>query len=125
MPNFKHTETRLIRFVIATILSALLSSQVAATWSIDAVDTGEVGMAAATCNSSIQFIAAAVPGEGVVAAQAETSFKDRDVAIRSRRGSAKALEPGFLLNVLQQEVPETAIRCGQIELSPGRRVYRR
>lgn len=55
-----------------------------ATWSIVAVDpqTGEVGMAAATCNSSIQFIAGAAAGKGVVAAQAETSFKGRDAATR-------------------------------------------
>lgn len=82
MPIFKHAGTRLTRFVAATLLSAFLSGQASATWSIVAVDTetGEVGMAAATCNSSIQFIAAAVPGKGVVAAQAETSFKGRDAA---------------------------------------------
>ena len=32
-------------------------------------ETGEVGLAAATCNPGIQFIAGVVPGSGVVAAQ--------------------------------------------------------
>lgn len=79
MPIFMHVGTTLSSFAAA----AVLSGQASATWSIVAVDTetGEVGMAAATCNSSIQFIAAAVPGRGVVAAQAETSFKGRDAAI--------------------------------------------
>jgi uncharacterized Ntn-hydrolase superfamily protein len=53
-----------------------------ATWSIVAVDpeTGEAGLAAATCGLGISFIAEAVPGAGVVAAQASTSFKGRDQA---------------------------------------------
>ena len=53
-----------------------------ATWSIVAVDpeTGEAGLAAATCGLGINFIAESVPGAGVVAAQAATSFKGRDHA---------------------------------------------
>ena len=53
-----------------------------ATWSIVGVDaeTGEVGIAAATCGTSVQYIAAIVPGKGAVAAQAATSFKGRDAA---------------------------------------------
>lgn len=53
-----------------------------ATWSIVAVDpeTGEAGLAAATCGLGINFIAESVPGVGVVAAQAATSFKGRDQA---------------------------------------------
>ena len=68
------------RFVL--VLGLALWTPVGATWSIVAVDpeTGEVGLAAATCNAGIQFIAEAVPGKGVVAAQAATSFKGRDAA---------------------------------------------
>ncbi len=53
-----------------------------ATWSIVAVDpiTRQVGIAAATCNFGIQFIAGTVPGSGVIAAQAETSLRGRDHA---------------------------------------------
>jgi len=53
-----------------------------ATWSIVGVDaeTGEVGIAAATCGTSVQYIAGIVPGMGAVAAQAATSFKGRDAA---------------------------------------------
>jgi uncharacterized Ntn-hydrolase superfamily protein len=63
-------------------LGLSLSLNADATWSIVAVDseTGEVGLAAATCNPGIQFIAGVVPGSGVVAAQAETSFRGRDLA---------------------------------------------
>ena len=73
------------RNLIATIclLLGLAHSHYAdATWSIVAVDpeTGEVGLAAATCNPGIQFIASVVPGYGVIAAQAETSFRGRDLA---------------------------------------------
>lgn len=83
MPFFKSADTALTTLTAAAMLSIILSVQAGATWSIVAVDTetGEVGMTAATCNSSIQFIAGAVPGKGVVAAQAETSFKGRDAAI--------------------------------------------
>jgi uncharacterized Ntn-hydrolase superfamily protein len=63
-------------------LAFSISYHAHATWSIVAVDpeAREVGLAAATCNPGIQFIAAAVPGAGVVVAQAETSFKGRDQA---------------------------------------------
>lgn len=67
---------------IGFFLGLTLSLDAEATWSIVAVDpdTGEVGLAAATCNPGIQFIAAVVPGYGVVAAQAETSLRGRDLA---------------------------------------------
>jgi len=63
-------------------LGLILSVSAEATWSIVAVDaeTGQVGLAAATCGLGIQFIAAAAPGAGVVAAQGGTSFKGRDRA---------------------------------------------
>lgn len=63
-------------------LSMVLSASAHATWSIVAVDpdSGEAGLAAATCGLGVNFIADAVPGAGVVAAQAATSFKGRDQA---------------------------------------------
>ena len=76
------TSRQALRWVASSAL--LLSCGVGhATWSIVAVDpkTREVGLAAATCNLNIQFIAAVVPGAGVVAAQAGTSFKGRDQAV--------------------------------------------
>ncbi len=53
-----------------------------ATWSIVAVDpeTREVGLAVATCNVGVQFVAEGAPGAGVVVALAETSFIGRDKA---------------------------------------------
>lgn len=71
---------KLVFFILAGTLA--LGREAGATWSIVAVDpeTRQVGLVAATCNSAIQFIAEAAPGAGVVAAQAETSFKGRDKA---------------------------------------------
>ena len=67
----------------ACLVFGLLCSGCAhATWSIVATDrtTGEVGLAAATCGPGVNFIAEIVPGAGVVAAQAATSFKGRNAA---------------------------------------------
>lgn len=77
MTSLQSTSANLI-----LLLSFLMSLDAHATWSIVAVDpeTHEVGLAAATCNPGVQFIAGAVPGAGVVVAQAESSFKGRDQA---------------------------------------------
>ena len=77
--------TALKPFVITRfflVLGAALPVATHATWSIVAVDpeSGEAGLAAATCGLGVHFIAAALPGAGVVAAQAATSFKGRDQA---------------------------------------------
>jgi uncharacterized Ntn-hydrolase superfamily protein len=63
-------------------LGPIFSVSAHATWSIVAVDpeTGEVGLGAATCSLGVHFIADAVPGTGVVVAQAATSFKGRNQA---------------------------------------------
>src|SRR5262245_9538266 len=60
----------------------LLAMSVHATFTIVAVDppTGEVGFAGATCGIGITFVQAVVPGRGVVAAQADTSFIGREHA---------------------------------------------
>lgn len=77
----KYSMTRYCSVVL--VLGLTLWTPANATWSIVAVDpeTGEVGLAAATCNSGVQFIAAVTPGAGIVAAQAATSFKGRDAAL--------------------------------------------
>lgn len=53
-----------------------------ATWSIVAVDpqTGEVGLAAASCSIGVPRIAALVPGKGAIVSQAATSFTGREKA---------------------------------------------
>lgn len=78
--------SKVLKSAIATAFAAFLavtvSTRAHATWSIVAVDpeSGEVGLAAATCTPSVQYIAAAISGAGVVVAQAATSFKGRDQA---------------------------------------------
>ncbi len=64
------------------MLVALLSlapEPARATWSIVAVDpaTGEVGAAAATCTVAVEIIFGAVPGKGVIVAQAATNLGAR------------------------------------------------
>ena len=58
----------------------LLALPAFATWSIAAVDpdTGEVGVAGATCGPMVWFIAGLAPGQGAVAAQYATWGKGRD-----------------------------------------------
>jgi len=53
-----------------------------ATWSIVAVDpqTGEVGLAAASCSIGVPRIAALVPGRGAIVSQAATSITGREKA---------------------------------------------
>ena len=66
----------------ACVAAALLAAAAHATFTIVAVDpqSGAVGFAGATCGIGIEFVPAVVPGHGVVAAQAETSFIGRDAA---------------------------------------------
>ena len=85
LPNMVHCPVAAVmnRYCSAVlVLGIALWTPVNATWSIVAVDpeTGEVGLAAATCNSGVQFIAGVAPGAGIVAAQAATSFKGRNAA---------------------------------------------
>ena len=75
------------RFALTGILVVLLSvtsQRAGATWSIVAVDpiTREVGAAAASCTVGVEIIFGAVPGRGVIVAQAATNFSAR------RRGVA-------------------------------------
>jgi uncharacterized Ntn-hydrolase superfamily protein len=107
-------------------LAFAVSFEAHATWSIVAVDpeTGEVGLAAATCNPGIQFIAAAVPGAGVVVAQAETSFKGRDQAVdwmAEGIGAEKILQglsnPGFYSGRFHAKFPD--LQYGVATLTEG------
>ncbi|MCP5067657.1 MAG: DUF1028 domain-containing protein [bacterium] len=68
--------------LIALAVCVAGSAPAHATWSVVAVDaeTGEVGIAGASCSTSVQLIAGVVPGAGVVASQAATSFVGRDRA---------------------------------------------
>jgi MYXO-CTERM domain-containing protein len=63
----------------------LLALPAFATWSIAAVDpdTGEVGVAGATCGPMVWFIAGLAPGQGAVAAQYATWGKGRDAIVEA------------------------------------------
>jgi uncharacterized Ntn-hydrolase superfamily protein len=70
-------------FAIAAGLT-LLPLTAHATWSIVAVDpnTGDVGVAGATCGPDVVVIAGAVPGKGALVAQGMTSFPARAHGLR-------------------------------------------
>lgn len=72
-----------LRTYLLIACGLMVASPAWATWSIVAVDpdTGEVGIAAASCSTGVRLIAGLVPGKGAVAAQAATSFLGRDVAM--------------------------------------------
>lgn len=68
---------------LVCVVGLFLSVQVAeATWSIVAVDpqTGEVGVAAASCSIGVPRIVAVVPGKGAIVSQAATSLTGREKA---------------------------------------------
>ncbi|MEQ9146578.1 MAG: DUF1028 domain-containing protein [Parvibaculaceae bacterium] len=72
-----------LRVLSVAAFLALFLSPASATWSVVAVDaeTGEVGIAGASCSTGVRLIAGVVPGKGAVAAQAATSFTGRDLAV--------------------------------------------
>ena len=98
---------RLSRFaapLAAAALTALAGAPARATWSIVAVEpeTGEVGIAGASCIGGSIVLAGVVPGRGVIAAQAFTNRDGRDTGMDrlAARASPQAIieeiaSPGF------------------------------
>ncbi len=62
--------------VLVFILAIFFTSNASATWSIIAVDreTGEIGIAGASCTFDVQGIASIVPGKGAIVVQAASSY---------------------------------------------------
>ena len=76
--------TQMVLSVVTMVLTLLmLPFHADATWSIVAVDsdTGEVGVAGATCGAMVWEISGLVPGFGVIVAQANTNLKARDLGV--------------------------------------------
>jgi uncharacterized Ntn-hydrolase superfamily protein len=93
------------RSALSGILVALLSvssQQAGATWSIVAVDpiTREVGAAAATCTVGVETIFGAVPGRGVIVAQAATNLSARTKGVAM---IASGAGPGEVISVIASE----------------------
>lgn len=80
-----------------------------ATWSIIAVDaeTGQVGIAGATCGRMVWGIAGVAPGHGVVAAQYDTWVKGRKDAV-DRLGQGQS--PEEVLDALLADDKDAAVR---------------
>lgn len=90
------------RVFVGVVFLVLAVSPAWATWSIVAVDseTGEVGIASASCSTGVRLIAGVVPGKGVVASQASTSFLGRDTAVEMMAAGERA---DIILDVLDDE----------------------
>ena len=81
------------RSAISAILGAILLAITAsadATWSIIAVDreTGEVGVAGASCTFNVMGIAEIVPGKGAVVVQAMSNNEARHLGVEMMRDGA-------------------------------------
>jgi len=107
------------RVLVGFVFSMLMVSPAWATWSIVAVDaeTGEVGIASASCSTGVRLIAGVVPGKGVVASQASTSFLGRDTAVEMIAAGERA---DIILDVLDdEEFYASPIRVGLSLLQYG------
>ena len=83
--NFNRAKTRNILFFCITFLFILWFPKTAqATWSITAVnpETGEVGIAGASCTYSVWGIAGVAPGKGVIVAQARSNMKAKRLGVK-------------------------------------------
>lgn len=69
-------KARAIEVFIVLFASCFLSIPASATWSILAVDrdTGEIGIAGASCTFDVSGIASLIPGEGAIVVQAASNY---------------------------------------------------
>ena len=74
------------------IALALLCANAHATWSIIAVDqeTGEIGIAGASCTFDVQGIASIVPGKGAIVVQAASNYFARMTGVDAMEEDASA-----------------------------------
>lgn len=88
--------------LLAASLLMLGAPSAHATWSIVAVDpqTGEVGLASASCSIGVPRIAALVPGKGAIVSQAATSITGRE---KARELVAQGVDAQSVLVVLQDD----------------------
>jgi uncharacterized Ntn-hydrolase superfamily protein len=81
---YRNNLLRLIHFGAYIFVFLFFPSIVLATWSIGAVnpESGAVGIAGASCTYSVWGIAGIAPGKGVIAAQAMSNKKARNLGVR-------------------------------------------
>ena len=73
------TSTSLLKFGLFITLSLFVNISCFATWSIIAVDrnTGEIGMAGASCTFNVDGIGSIIPGKGAIIVQAASNYYAR------------------------------------------------
>ncbi len=105
---------------IVVLLFSMLSSSVAhATWSIIAVDrdTGEIGIAGASCTFDVSDIASIVPGKGAIVVQAASNYFARMKGVDLMEKSAGAEQ--VLAGMMHSEFDPERQQYGVITLDSG------
>lgn len=84
------TIKRSYQFFCILIIALLTTTNTYATWSIIAIDreTGEIGIAGASCTFDVQGIASIVPGKGAVIVQAASNYFARMKGVGLMRSNA-------------------------------------
>lgn len=100
-----------IQNVLILILSITITTNANATWSIIAVDrnTGEIGIAGASCTFDVQGIASIVPGKGAIVVQAASSYFARMKGVELMNKDA---QPSEILKAMSNK-----------EFEPGKQQY--
>jgi uncharacterized Ntn-hydrolase superfamily protein len=95
--SFRHT--KILLFVFSVVFG---SGPANATWSIIAVDrdTGEIGIAGASCTFDVSGIASIVPGKGAIVVQAASHYYARMQGVQKMEDDASIPE---ILQVMKQD----------------------
>jgi uncharacterized Ntn-hydrolase superfamily protein len=84
----------MFKIVVVFLTGFLFNFNIYATWSIIAVDleTGEIGMAGASCTRNVKGIGEYVPGKGIVVVQAMSNSDARELGIKMMQEGANPKE---------------------------------
>nr|WP_321237647.1 DUF1028 domain-containing protein [uncultured Psychroserpens sp.] len=95
------------------LLTTLLSTHCYATWSIIAVDrnTGEIGIAGASCTFDVSWIGSIEPGKGVVVVQAASNYyaKMRGVTLMENNASAEEIMGAMMAEEFKPELQQYGV----------------
>ena len=95
MSNLSTDHIRKIRCCLFTFFMMWLTTESCATWSVIAVDrqTGEIGIAGASCTFDVSGIASIVPPRGAIVVQAASSYfaRMRGVALMGNNATPEAM----------------------------------
>lgn len=96
------SKQQIFQLVLAIATSIILAAPASATWSIIGVDreTGEIGIAGASCTFDVSGIASIVPGKGAVVVQAASNYFARMQGVKLMEENATVED---ILKAMKQE----------------------